>query len=120
VGEARYHVAIRRSEDDAVLVLEDGAMPGVSVTDAPPWQVVEPVVDALRVDHGLRVEALRTAWHGEPDGEGRVDRLVEVSLVGGRLPEGARWVPLDALDRRPTPLGRAIEATALVSRGLAG
>lgn len=111
---ARYHVAVRRPGDDAVLVLRDGAMPGFRL-DAPPfWQVVEPVVERMGAEHGLEVEALRAAWLGEPlPGSDAPDRLYEVVHRDGRLPSGARWVRLADLERRPTPLGRAIDAGAL-------
>jgi hypothetical protein len=114
---ARYHAAIRRREDDAVLVLRDGAMPGLSVEDAPPWPVIEPVVAGLRAEHRLRVEALRTVWVGGPSPDDMEDRLVEVALVDGPLPAGSRWVPLAELDRRPTPLGQAIDGGVLQSTG---
>jgi hypothetical protein len=110
---ARYHVAVRRSDDDAILVLDTGSMPGFTLDDAPWWQVVTPVVDRLRDDLGLDVVALRAVWLGEPAADGSVDRLVEVALRGGRVPIGARWVALEDLERRSTPLGRAIDAGAL-------
>ena len=71
-------------------------------------------------DHGLEVVALRAAWVSDPrdatndrHARDRVDRLYEAVHVGGRLPGGARWVPLDDLERRPTPMGRAIDAGVL-------
>src|SRR5574338_590048 len=95
----RYHVAVRRPDDDAILVLSDGSMPGFSLDAAPPWPVVAPVVAYLRSALGLEVEALRVAWLGAPDGRGRDDRLVEVSLSRGRVPIGARWLADDRLER---------------------
>lgn len=109
----RCHVAVRRPDDDAILTLADGAMPGVVIDDAPGWPVVGPVVDGLRETYGLDVVALRVAWVGEPAADGSVDRLVEVAHRGGPVPRGARWVPLAEVERRPTPLGRAIDAGAL-------
>lgn len=109
----RYHVAVRRPDDPAILVLADGSMPGFTLDPAPEWEVVAPVVTELRVEHGLDVVALRAAWVGEPGLDGREDRLYEAVFVGGTLPAGMRWVPLDALERRPTPLGRGIDAGAL-------
>jgi hypothetical protein len=99
----RVHVAIRRPDDDAVLVLADGAMPGFR-TRSSPWQVVSPIVARMKADHGLDVAVLRPAWLGDPDR----DRLYEAAHLAGRLPAGARWVPLVDLERRATPLGRAI------------
>lgn len=110
----RYHVAIRRLDDDAVLVLADAAMPGFRLEDAPWWQVVTPVVDRMHADHGLRVEVLRAAWLADPvPGADAPDRLYEAVVTGGRLPPGARWVALADLERRPTPLGRAIDGGVL-------
>ena len=109
----RYHVAVRRPDDDAILVLRDGAMPGFTLDDAPWWQVVTPVVDRLRDDLALDVVALRAAWLGEPAADGSVDRLYEVAWRGGSVPAGSRWVPLPDLERRETPLGRAIDAGVL-------
>jgi hypothetical protein len=111
----RYHVAVRRPDgDDAVLVLADGSMPGFRM-DAPPWwQIVSPVVERMRDDLGLDVVVLRAAWLGEPvPGADAPDRLYEAVHQGGRMPPGARWIALDALPRRPTPLGRAIDDGAL-------
>ena len=110
---AHYHVAVRRPDDDAILVLADGAMPGFALDDAPWWQVVTPVVDGLRDGFGLDVVALRAAWLGDAPAGDSVDRLYEVAYRGGRPPAGAHWVALDELERRPTPLGRAIDAGAL-------
>ena len=110
---ARYHVAVRRPTDDAILTLPGGAMPGFALDDAPWWQIVTPVVDELKRRFGLDVVALRAAWLGDPVEDGSVDRLVEVAHRGGRLPDGARWLALEDLERRPTPLGRAIDAGAL-------
>jgi hypothetical protein len=116
----RYHLAIRRLEDDAILVLTGGAMPGFQLDDPPPWPVVTPIVERSREDHGLEVIAWRSAWVSDPGdaatdrGVGdRGDRLYEAVHIGGRLPSGARWVPLDDLERRPTPMGRAIDAGVL-------
>ena len=109
-----YHVAVRRPDDDAVLVLPDGAMPGFRLDDAPPWQVVTPVVKRLAADHGLDVIALRTAWRSAPgDGDGADDRLCEAAWSGGPVPVGSRWVALADLERRSTPLGAAIDAGVL-------
>ena len=111
---ARYHVAIRRPDDDAVLVLRDGALPGFRLPEPPPWQVVTPVVERMRADHGLDVVALRAAWTSErgPDGQA-ADRLYEVIHRSGRSPAGARWVQVGDLERRRTELGRAIDDGAL-------
>jgi len=132
----RYHVAVRRPEDGRLLVLGDGALPGFSSEAAPPWPVVSPVVDGLAA-LGLTVVALRAAWVDDPrlalgglalgglalggvDAEDTLTRtatsshrLYEAAWLGGVLPAGADWVPLEALERRPTPLGRAIDAGAL-------
>ncbi len=110
---ARYHVAVRRQDDDAILVLADGAMPGFALDDAPWWQVVSPVVEGLHDRYGLDVVALRAAWLGDPAKDGSVDRLYEVAFRGRTIPDGARWVPLADLPRRATPLGRAIDEGAL-------
>ena len=111
----RYHVAVRRPDDEAILVLADGSMPGFRLDDAPPWQVVSPVVERLGLEHGLRVIALRTAWRSGPgEGPGDDDRLYEASWLGGPVPAGARWVDLADLDLRPTPLGDAIGRGALI------
>jgi hypothetical protein len=114
-AHARYHVAIRRPADDAVLVLADGSMPGFSLADPPVWQVVTPVVERMADDFGLGVVALRAAWLGEPRSDGTHDRLYEATHVGGALPSGARWVALPDLERRPSPLGRAVDAGCLAS-----
>ena len=116
-SRTRYHVAVRRADDDAVLVFADGSMPGFTLEDAPTWQVVTPLVDRLQEEHGLRVVALRAAWLGEPRPGGQDDRLYEVVHVGGSVPSGARWVALADLDRRPSPLGRAIDAGCLGPSG---
>jgi hypothetical protein len=110
---AHYHVALRRPDDDAFLVLADGSMPGFALDPAPSWQVVTPVVDGLREGFGLDVVALRTVWLGEPAADGSGHRLVEAALRGGTVPAGSRWVALEDLERRATPLGRAIEAGVL-------
>jgi hypothetical protein len=113
----RYHVAVRRDApgDDAVLVLADGSMPGFTLGDAPAWPVVSPVVERLSADHGIAVVALRAAWVGDLHGPtgARDDRLYEAVQVEGHLPPGAAWVPLGVLERRATPIGRAIDAGAL-------
>ena len=111
--QARYHVAVRRPDDDAILVLRDGAMPGFALDDAPSWQVVAPVVERLRDDVGLDVVALRAAWLGEPAADGSLDRLYEVAWRGGSVPAGSGGRPLPDLERRATPLGRAIDAGVL-------
>ena len=112
----RYHVAIRRPDDGAILVLADGSMPGFRLDDPPSWQVVTPVVERMLEEHGLTVEVLRAAWLANPSpGHDAPDRLYEAACVAGRLPAGAGWVALEDLDRRPTPLGRAIDAGALES-----
>jgi hypothetical protein len=110
---AHDHVAIRRVSDDAVLVDAQGAMPGFVLDDAPVWQVVAPVVERMRSDHELEVVALRAAWLGEPRADGMLDRLYEVVDTGGRIPRGWRWVALADLERRASPLGRAIDAGCL-------
>lgn len=110
----RYHVAVRRPTDDRLLVLRDGALPGFALEVAPSWPEVTPVVDAMRA-LGLEVVALRAAWVDDPrlTVAGGSDRLYEVAYVGGSPPEGADWIPLEALERRPTPLGQAIDAGVL-------
>lgn len=110
----RYHIAVRRPADDAVLVLDGGAMPGFALEHAPPWPVVTPVVDAM-ADLGMDVIALRAAWIDDPRliaGAGG-HRLYEAVWLGGALPAGASWVAAGDLVRRPTPLGRAIDSGVL-------
>lgn len=109
----RLHVAIRRPGDAAVLVREDGAMPGFSLDATPAWQIVTPIVERLREDPGIEVVVLRAAWLGDPDAAGRTDRLYEAVAAHDRLPPGHRWVAPADLDRRPTPLGRAIDSGVL-------
>src|SRR6188472_3518662 len=107
----RYHLAIRRPSDDRLLVLADGSMPGLSLDDAPPWPVVTPVVDGAREAFGLDVVALRAAWIDQPTPglpAPSTDRLYEAAWVAGAMPSGARWVALDDLERRATPMGGAI------------
>jgi hypothetical protein len=111
--QARYHVAVRRPDDGAILVAPDGSMPGFTLDDAPWWQLVGPVVEALARDVGVAVVVLRAAWLGEPDDRGRVDRLYEATWADGDPPAGWRWVDDDDLRLRLTPLGQAIEAGAL-------
>ncbi len=109
----RYHVAIREPAGARILVRQDGAMPGFSLDAAPPRQVVTPIVERLHEDPGIDVVVLRAAWLGDPDAAGRTDRLYEAVAATDRLPAGHRWVALADLDRRPTPMGRAIDVGVL-------
>ncbi len=105
----RYHVAIRRPGDTAVLVRADGAMPGFTMDAAPPWQVVTPVTDRLREELGIDVAVLRAAWVGNVAAGGHDGRLYEAVYHEDRLPPGHRWIQLANLERRPTAIGRAID-----------
>src|SRR6478735_7178684 len=112
----RYHLAIRRADDERLLALADGSMPGFRLDVAPAWPVVSPVVEHARSALGLEVVALRAAWIDAPadrTAPGAIDRLYEAVWTGGALPPGTRWIDDDDLDRRPTAMGRAIDAGAL-------
>lgn len=111
----RYHVAVRHPDDERVLVRHDGAMPGFSLEPAPAWQVVSPIVERLREAPGIEVVVLRAAWLGDGAAPGRSDRLYEAVATHDAPAAGHRWVALADLDRRPTPMGRAIDAGVLDS-----
>ncbi len=108
------HVAVRHPGDGRILVRADGAMPGFRMDGAPIWQVVTPVVEHLRDDPGVEVVVLRAAWLRDTESDGRSDRLYEAVAIDDRLPAGHRWVALVDLERRRTPMGRAIDAGALL------
>ena len=123
--QARYHVAVRRPDDDAILSLPIGSMPGFTLDDAPWWQLVTPVVERCARDLGVDVVALRAAWLGEPDADRSLDRLYEVAWTGGDPPAGWRWVarrpgaPADAAGPGHRGWRAASRSGATCSRGTA-
>ena len=82
---ARVSVAVRRPDDEAILVLPDGTLPAFDVDPASWWQVVEPVNEAMAA-RGMTVTTLRAAWVAESDGA----RLYEAVLTGPG-PDAGRW-----------------------------
>jgi hypothetical protein len=110
---ARVSVAVRRLEDEAILVLPDGNLPSFEVDPAPGWQVVEPVNDAM-ASRGMTVTTLRAVWVHETLGA----RLYEAVLTGSG-PGVGQWTERAALgaslDRSSTDTGllAAIEAGVL-------
>jgi hypothetical protein len=110
----RYHVAVRRPDDDAVLVLRDGALPSFDVDEPPTWQVVGPVVDGMRERHGIDVVALRACWvtDGAED-RGAARRLYEVEMIDGHVPEGAGWAGPASITADDPALAAALAAGAL-------
>jgi hypothetical protein len=110
----RYHVAVRRPDDDAVLVLRDGTLPSFDLDDAPPWQAVDPVVDGMLERHGMGVIALRTCWLTDGAGRGgSAQRLYEVEPTDTRAPEGAGWTDPASITPRDPSLAAALAAGAL-------
>lgn len=91
---------MRRSDDDRVLVLSDGALPSFELTDAPPWQVVTPAVDHVHDVLGLDIAVLRAArLDGPATGSEVAERLYEAEWLGGEpLVSGGRWTNVDDLD----------------------
>ena len=106
-------VAIRRADDERILVLPDGSLPSFEMATATGWPVVELVDEAMR-SAGLPVTTLRAAWVSPA-----LDRrLYEAVLLDDGADHG-RWTERDALasvlDRRSThaSLLAAIDAGAL-------
>lgn len=110
---ARASVAIRRADDDRVLVLPGNVLPAFDVDPAEPWQVVAGVGPSMRDQLDLEVITLRTAWWSETTDE----RLYDAILVAGEAPAGAAWCDRDALPDRllaSSPgIARAIGGAAL-------
>ena len=93
---AHVTVAIRRREDDRILVLADGTLPMFEDLAAGPWQVVSAIGPSMEGRFGVRVSTLRPAWVGE----GTDERLYEALWLGGAVPSGSDWVPRADLPER--------------------
>jgi hypothetical protein len=110
----RCHVAVRDPDDGSVLVLADGALPSVHLDDALTWQLVSPIVAAMRERHGLDVVVLRACWLAD---EGSVSeagsRLYEAESAGRATPTGAAWVDVEAIYSDDPGLAAAIVGGAL-------
>jgi hypothetical protein len=98
---------IRRADGDRIVVGADGRRPGFALDDAPPWQVVAPVVDWARETLGVEVAVLRRL---RPDGGDAVDgaglRRYEAEWLSGVLPAGWREAPTADL---PAAVGSVLE-----------
>lgn len=102
---ARYQVAVRRA-DDAVLVDRSGALPAWELDDAPPWQVVTPVVERLQEAHGLHVAVLRPIRPEDPDPVDAIaGRCYEAEWLAGDPLAGWRW---EATPDLPTSMESAL------------
>jgi hypothetical protein len=112
----RFHVAVRRPGDGAVLVLRDGTLPAFDLDRPPPWQVVSPAVDALRDRYDLDVVVLRACWVSEPSrDDGPAARLYEAEWVGrGSPPRGAAWTDPGSIAAVEPTLAAALAGGALV------
>ena len=93
---AQISVAIRRADDERVLVLRDGTLPSFLGNPALPWPVVAPIAPSIREAIGVDVVTLRAAWVSRTAD----DRLYEAVLVGGAVPAGSDWCDRDALPGR--------------------
>ena len=113
LDRARAWVAIRRPDDDSILVLHGGTLPSFELERSSSWQVVAPVNEAMLERHGLTVTTLRAAWLSEALDE----RLYEVALTAGAIPPGSVRHNVadlgDALASLPPTVRSAIEAGAL-------
>lgn len=95
---AHISVAIRRADDERILVLAGGTLPSFDVELGVPWPVVAGVAPSMRGRLGLEVVTLRSAWLSETTDE----RLIDAILVAGDAPPGATWSDRDALPTRLT------------------
>ena len=90
--DAHVFVAIRRPDDDSILVLPDGTLPSFEIPASLPWQLVAPVNEAMQA-RGLTVTTLRAAWVSERSHE----RLYEAVVLAGRPPATSAWVAREVL-----------------------
>lgn len=110
---ARASVAIRRADDERILLLPDGTLPTFDVDPAVPWQVVAAVTPSIRERVGVEVVTLRAAWVSDTADE----RLYDSILVGGEVPPGAAWWERDALPERLARAGASAGLTSAIGAG---
>jgi hypothetical protein len=109
---ARITVAIRRPDDDAILVRRDRTLPVFELEDPGEWQMVSPVNEAVRGRFGLTVTTLRACWSSADAGE----RLYEAVWLAGATPAGSSWVA--AGDLRTERVATSPTVTAAVADGV--
>lgn len=110
---ARVSVAIRRADDERVLLLADGTLPSFDVDVAVPWQVIAAVAPSILERVGIEVVTLRAAWLSDTADE----RLYDAILVGGEVPPGAAWWERDAIPERLAPASASAGLTGAILAG---